>query len=256
MPEILEFEEYGDGIGAAWMVLREHSNRAPRDAPVPTCPDWTMADLVAHQGTVHRWAAANLRGTPMDEVDTEAMEAEGLAAVDQGEWFDEGAKALLQALVDAPDDLAATFFLVDAPPAKFAWARRQCHETSIHAVDAMSVSLGRAPLAAETWLSPRVAADGIDELLTGFVPRPHQKVRAEQPCTVVVEATDVGRAWTMTIGPDPVVTTRERVADPDTVLSGTATQLYLGLWNRGDEFAVTGADFLRLWRDRMTVRWA
>lgn len=255
MAEILEFEEYGDAIGAAWTVLREHSNRTGRDTPVATCPGWTMADLIAHQGTVHRWATASLRGTPVAEIDTEAIEAEGMAAPDQGEWLDAGAKDLLQALVDTPDEYDGWFFLEDAPPAKFAWARRQCHETSIHAVDAMSASLGRAPRAAETWLSPRVAADGIDELLTGFVPRPRQSVRSESPRTVVVEATGIDRAWTMTIGADPVVTTRTRAEHADSVLRGTAAQLYLGLWNRGDEVATEGAEFWPQWREQMTVVW-
>ena len=27
------------------------------DAKIPTCPAWTMRDLVHHQGEVHRWAA-------------------------------------------------------------------------------------------------------------------------------------------------------------------------------------------------------
>lgn len=251
----LEFDEYGDGIGAAWVVLREHSNRAGREAPVPTCPGWTVADLVAHQGTVHRWAAAHLRGVPGDEIDTEGFEREGLAATDQAEWLDAGAKDLLQALVDTPDDFDGWFFLHDAGPPKLAWARRQCHETSIHAVDAMSASFGRAPTAAETWLKPRLAADGVDELLTGFVPRSRSKVRSEEPTTVLVEATDIDRVWTMTISPDPVSTTRTRAERPDTVLRGTAAQLCLGLWNRGVEITCEGAPFLDSWREAMRVTW-
>jgi uncharacterized protein (TIGR03083 family) len=251
----LEFEEYGDAIGAAWTVLREHCTRNDREAPVPTCPGWTMADLVAHQGTVHRWAAAILRGTPRAEIDTAAFEAEGLGATDQAAWLDVGAKDLLQALVDAPAGEDAWFFLEDPPPGRLAWARRQCHETSIHAVDAMAATLGRAPLATETWLGPRVAADGVDELLTGFAPRPHQRLRAQQPLSVVVEATDADRAWTMTISPDPVVTTRTRAEHADTIVRGTAAQLYLALWNRGEEATVEGAAFWQSWREQMTVGW-
>jgi hypothetical protein len=44
--------------------------------------------------------------------------------------------------------------------------------------------------------------------------------------------------------------------EPDAVLTGTAAELYLGLWNRGDEIAVTGADgLLGLWRERVRVSW-
>lgn len=249
---MLTFDEYGDGIGNAWTVIREHANRSGPDAEVVTCPGWRMRDLVAHQGTVHRWATAAVRG---QRVDTESLEADGLAAADQLVWFDGGTKELLQALDDASDDLEVPFFLHDAPPAKLAWARRQCHETTIHAVDAMSASLGRAPYAAEAWFGTRHAVDGIDELLTGFVPRKHERLRSESPRTVLVETTDADAAWTMTISPDPVVTERGRSETPDTVLSGTAVQLYLGLWNRGREITGTGLDLLDEWRTTLRISW-
>ena len=86
-------------------------------------------------------------------------------------WFDDGATALLQAIVDAPDDLDALVFLKDAPPPRLFWARRQCHETTIHAVDALGARLGRPARADETWIRPAIALDGIDELLVGFVTR-------------------------------------------------------------------------------------
>jgi uncharacterized protein (TIGR03083 family) len=252
MPTLLSLDEHGDGIGDAWTVIREHANRAGLDAAVPTCAGWRVRDLVAHQGTVHRWAAATLRGR---EVDTVSVEQAGRAAVDQLGWLDEGARDLLQALADAPDDLDVSFFLLDAPPPRRAWARRQCHETTIHGVDAMSASLGRAPLAAETWIGPRLAADGLDELLCGFVPRPRQRLRSADPLRVLVETTDTGHAWTLEIGTDPVVTTPDRVGEPDAVLTGTAAQLYLGLWNRGDELTTTGRDVRDQWREQMRVVW-
>jgi uncharacterized protein (TIGR03083 family) len=252
MPTLLSLEEHGDGIGDAWTVIREHANRAGLDAEVFTCPDWRVRDLVAHQGTVHRWAAAMIRGL---QVDTEALEATGLAASDQLGWFDEGARDLLQALADAPDDLDVSFFLLDAPPPRRAWARRQCHETTIHGVDAMSASLRRPPRSADTWIRPRLAADGIDELLCGFVPRPRQRLRSADPLRLLVETSDTGHAWTLEIGEGPVVTTPDRVGDPDAVFTGTAAQLYLGLWNRGDEFTTTGRDVRDQWREQMRVVW-
>ncbi|MGH3411649.1 MAG: maleylpyruvate isomerase family mycothiol-dependent enzyme [Marmoricola sp.] len=252
-PAAFGFEEHGHGIGDAWTVMREHANRVGPDGEVVTCPGWRVRHLVAHQGTIHRWATAHIRGET--DVDTGELERQGMAAADQLAWLDAGARDLLQALRDAPDDLAAFFFLKNAPPPKFAWARRQCHETTIHAVDAMSASLGRPPRAAETWIRPRLAADGIDELLTGFVPRRHEQVRSPEPRTVVVQADDTGDAWTLAIGPDPVVTAREGASGADTVLTGTAAQLYLGLWNRGDEVVTSGSGFLDEWRRQMHVEW-
>ena len=86
----LTFDEHGDGIGNAWTVIREHANRSGPDARVVTCPEWRIRDLVAHQGMVHRWATAILRG---QQADSAALEAEGLAAVDQLELvLDDGAR--------------------------------------------------------------------------------------------------------------------------------------------------------------------
>jgi uncharacterized protein (TIGR03083 family) len=245
----LDFDELGEGIGNAWAVLRDNANRVGFEAPVPTCPGWTVRDLLAHQGMVHRWATAVIRGF---DLDTAAVEREGHEVPDLLDWLDEGAKNLLQALVDAPDDLDAGFFLEDAPSPKVAWARRQCHETTMHAVDARAAVLGRRPLAAETWIRPRLAVDGLDELLAGFLPRRSSRVRSEEPRTVVVETTDTDDAWTLAISQDPVVTTREREPNPDTVLRGGAVGLYLCLWNRGDEISCD-TDFLDDWRSSMTV---
>lgn len=255
---VLGFDELGEGIGDAWAVLRDNANRAGFDAAVPTCPGWTVRHLLAHQGMVHRWAAAVLRGI---DLDVEAVEHEGLVVDDPLDWLDDGAKDLLQALVDAPDDLDVRFFLRDAPPPKVAWARRQCHETTMHAVDARAAVLGRQPLASDTWIRPRLAVDGIDELLTGFLPRRSSRLRSATPRTVSVEATDTGDAWSLAISDDPVVATRLRPESPDTVLTGTAVQLYLGLWNRSneivcDESAESAGDFLAQWRRSVTVTWS
>src|SRR5207247_5173243 len=41
-------------------LLAAAADRTPLDTPVPTCPQWTMRDLVRHVGDVHRWAAAHV----------------------------------------------------------------------------------------------------------------------------------------------------------------------------------------------------
>ncbi len=259
MPMSLSFEQCGAGIGAAWTVLREHAARAGLGAEVPTCPGWVVRDLVAHQGMVHRWAAWVVRGD--EPGDTAAVEQEGRGSGDVLGWLDEGVTALLSALAFAPDDLGGPFFLKDAPAPKLAWARRQCHETTMHAVDAMSASLGRTPTGRETWVDAALAADGVDELLCGFVPRRREPLRSASPRTVVVEASDTGHSWTLQISEAPVVTTAYapgvRAPRPEgaTVLTGTAAQLYLGLWNRGDEIESSGPDLLADWRRHMAVSW-
>lgn len=255
---LLTFDELGDGIGGAATVLRANASACPPDRPVPTCPGWTVLDLVAHQGMVHRWATDHLRGRR--GVDAQAYESEGRASGDELGWFDAGATALLQALVDAPDDLDAPVFLQNAPAAKFFWARRQCHETTIHAVDAMAARLGRAPRAEETWINDRVALDGIDELLAGFVPRPRRwAVHTETATSLLVRPAGADVAWHVTFSPEaPAVTRRlsgtDRAPVAEHQIVGDPVGLYLGLWNRAEP-EEAGED-LRWWRDLMRVTWS
>ena len=97
--------------------LRDNAARAGLGAPVPTCPGWTVRDLVAHQGMVHRWASAVLAGQRGDGA--ELVEREGLESPDILAWLDDGARDLLAALAFAPADLDAWFFLKDAPAPRF-----------------------------------------------------------------------------------------------------------------------------------------
>jgi uncharacterized protein (TIGR03083 family) len=258
-------DEYGDGLGKAATVLRANAAAAGLDAPVPTCPDWTVRDLVAHQGMVHRWAGGHLRGEPVE--DPEAIEREGLGQADLLGWFDAGATALLQAIVDAPDDLEAPVFLREAPAPKVFWTRRQCHETTIHAVDAIGARLGRPARAEETWLRDELALDGIDELLRGFLTRRRQGVHSPEETRLLVRPVGVDVAWLVVVTPDePVATTRldltrRAVADADHELSGDPVELYLQLWNRGpapsDESTRPGEGWARAWwRGHVTVNWA
>jgi len=219
-------------------------------APVPTTPDWDVRRLVVHQGLVHRWATGTIAGAP---VDLEAVEAEGLGAGDPVAWLREGAATLEQAIREAPDDLEALVFLRDAPPPKRFWARRQCHETTIHAVDALSATLGRYPRAADTWIDTDLALDGIDELLTGFVPRPRTRLRSDDPMTIAVLPEDADQRWLVTISRQAPVTTRGLGdEEADVVLAGSAVALYLTLWNRSDE---VGDESLELWAESARVTW-
>jgi hypothetical protein len=50
---------------------------------------------------------------------------------------------------------------------------------------------------------------------------------------------------------------RELFDDPQATFSGTAAELYLGLWNRGSELLATGRPgVLEAWRDRQRIRWS
>ena len=239
MPTLLTTEQHLDGLTSAVRAFVAYAERAGFEAPVPTCPDWTVRDLVAHQGMVHRWAAALVRGERPTDDEVAAFEAAGRAAVDPLTWLGEGAEAVVLAVAAAPADLDALVFLDDAPPARAFWARRQCHETTVHAVDALAASLGRAPRPEEVWVEPELAGDGIDELLGGFLTRPRSRLRCDEDAILVVRPVDLPDWWEVSMGPRPAMTVRhtppdEPEDDPDWELSGGAVELYLRLWNRTD----------------------
>ncbi|RYP80989.1 maleylpyruvate isomerase family mycothiol-dependent enzyme [Nocardioides guangzhouensis] len=240
-----------EGVRTALVAFVRYADRAGLRAGVPTCPDWDVRALIAHQGMVHRWATAIVRG---ERLDPDAVEREGKASPDPVEWLRDGAIDLAQALTDAPEDLKVLRFLNDPPPARQFWARRQCHETTIHAVDALSAALGRYPVAADTWIDRAVALDGIDELLTGFVTRSVSRLRSEDPVSIAVRPTDSDHAWLVEVGREPAVTTRHRgPVSGDVLLEGPAVALYLTLWNRSDE--VVPDHGFDVWRDHAQVRW-
>ena len=220
------------------------------DAAIPTCPDWKMRDLVRHTGIVHRWATihvAEARTEPAEGVE-EAV-GDGPDDASLVEWFREGHAALVDALESAPPDLECWGFLPAPSPLAF-WARRQCHETGMHRADAESASGSISPFA------PAVASDGIDELLMCFITRRGGRLRSEASRTLGVHATDTNDDWLVRIG-DRVETTRGH-ADADCIVTGSASDLHLFLWNRLETKSVhvTGdATLLGLWRGSVTIRW-
>lgn len=249
------FDFWADGIAEAGVVLHANAVRAGLGAAVPTCPGWTVRDLLAHTGMVHRWATAVVAGEHPKQVDTEALERAGLDAPDVVDWVDVGLEDLLRTLDRAPEDLDAWFFLPGAASPRLGWSRRQCHETTMHAVDALAAALGRPPSGTEVWFGTDLAADGLDELLTGFLPRPRTAFRLPAPRRVLVRPSDTDQAWTVDLGPDGASVVRGEHGEPATVLHGTATQLYLGLWNRGAEVSEEGEPLLLQWAAGQRVSW-
>lgn len=238
----LDFEAYGEAIGNGATVIRDHAKRAGLDAPVVTCPEWQVRDLVAHVGMVHRWVAGLVRS---ERVDTDAVLVEGLAFEDPLQWLDDGMAGVLQALVDAPG----------SDPARMATARKMAHATTIHAVDAMSASLGRVPTSGEVWFRSVHAADGIDSVLSLGLTQPRSRVRSERPRSVAVVPDDLTEAWTVLISAAPAVVIPGVAAEATTTWSGSAVDLYLHLWNRGGRIQETGEPYRDEWRELSAVAW-
>lgn len=237
----LTLPQHLDGLRSALIAFTRYADRAGLRAPVPTTPDWTVRRLIAHQGMVHRWATTILRG---QRADPDRFQQEGQVALDPLEWLRDGAIDLAQAIHEAPDDLDALVHLADAPPAKRFWGRRQCHETTIHAVDALSAALGRYPKAADTWLTDELALDGIDELVAGFLPRERSRLRSEEPMTIAIRPDGGKVGWEVDVSATPPVTRRTPDPRGDVELAGSPVALYLTLWNRSDEIGAPA-----LWQD-------
>jgi uncharacterized protein (TIGR03083 family) len=222
------------------------------DAPVPTCPDWTVRDLVRHVGEVHAWArthVTDLRGERNDDVSTfRTWPADDDAALI--DWYRHGHAALVAALEKADPDADFFGFLPGWRGTRF-WARRQAHETTMHRVDAQSVT------GAVSATTPGFALDGIDELLHGFYARRPSRLVSDHPLEFVLRAPDAGRAWSVSIGADGVTATDGETQGWASV-SGNAFDLYLLLWNRREleGLEVQGDPAgLATWREKATVSW-
>jgi uncharacterized protein (TIGR03083 family) len=232
--------------------LADAAERAGLDTPVPSCPDWTVRDLVVHMATVHRWANANLR-----RASTEPMSEEENAAIAHP-WPDDAAELfaayrkghadLVETLRTGDPDLVAWSFLPAPSPRAF-WARRQAHETAIHRADAELAS------GAVTAYDAAFAADGLDEFLRGFASRPRRHKR-DSPMTVLIEPADDPAQWLLTLGPDGLQVVDD--GPPDSTVSGPASALYLWVWNRGDDQALSvkgDVSLLDMWRTSKGVVW-
>jgi uncharacterized protein (TIGR03083 family) len=250
----MEIAEHVAALRLQGELLAEAAGAVDLDTRVPSCPEWRVRDLVRHIGGVHRWAAthvAEARTGPLDAAEQERVMAPPDADGALIGWFREGHADLVRTLEAAPPDLRCWSFLPAPSPLAF-WARRQAHETAIHRADAQGPSGTITPFPAA------LAADGVDELLWGFASRRNGRLRADPPRSLHLHATDTGADWLVRIAPDRIDVSREP-ADADWSVRGSASDLYLLLWNRRgtDGLQVEGDPaLLDLWRASVSVRWS
>ena len=218
-------------------------------APVPTCPEWTARELTLHVGEVHRWARFMIENPGSRPPADIAGPAPGDAHL--ASWLAEGHIAVVQALEAANPDGAFYTFLADPPSPRTFWARRQAHETAMHRVDLQSANGQITPFTSQ------VAADGIDEMLTGFIPRKHMKLRSERPQTLLVAPHDCDERWLVSISANAAITARTGGA-ADCTLGGSAADILCALWNRptAGQLDVAGdGSVVALFTDSVQIRW-
>jgi uncharacterized protein (TIGR03083 family) len=220
---------------------------------VPTCPDWSAADLLWHLGEV-QWFWASIVAGRLQSPDS--LVSPDRPGSDRAlvQFFEEQASRLLVALTEADPTEQVHMWAPDKSVGYI--RRRQAHEALIHRLDA------ELAVAQPTPLDPALATDGVEEVLdVMYGGCPPWGTFMPSPVQVEVRAVDTGASWAVVLGrftgtdPDSGTAYDEddlslRAADPAltpaATISGTAEDLDAWLWHRRD------ASGLELAGDRAT----
>ncbi len=233
---------YPDAVGVD--VIREHSlalvdvaGRAALDTPVPTCPGWSIADLVWHLTEVQLFWAHVIGRRPAGPDSYEAPPRPDDTVVVAG--LDRATTCLVDRLTDLdPDEPAWSW--ADDHTVGFT-LRRQSHEAVVHHVDGCLAAGAPIPT-----ISPRLAADGIDEMIGVMLSGVPEWASFERRTGVIELRThDTDDSWTLAFGrmigtaPESGTVHDLDALDPvdepaDTVVEGSALDLHLWLCGRGD----------------------
>lgn len=221
--------------------------------PIPTCPEWTLNQLLRHVGRGHRWAAQIVadrldHGPDPRTIDGGKPPAELDDAI---AWLHAGAQRMIDAVAQVGADTPVWTFV--GPRPAWWWLRRRLHEVTVHRAD-VALALG-----IEYPLAPEVAADAISEWLelVAF----GQRYQAVRPLgddhTMHLHATDPGLGaageWTIRAGPDGITWSHEH-GKGSVALRGGAVELLLAIMQRlpveDTGIAMFGADAVwRHWLD-------
>jgi uncharacterized protein (TIGR03083 family) len=184
---------------------------------VPSCPDWSLGDLVFHLGSVQSFWAVNLLArditAPQRPDDSSADPSDDVLVP----WFRECTKALRSALREMGNDEPCWTWWGD-PRTSGAVGRHQVQEAAVHCWDAQLSAGDPKPVAAE------IALDGVSEFLE--LHKGEFDAAAEE--SVRLTATDSGGRWLVGDG-----------ARIGAEVSATTSQLLLLLHRRIGLSAVT-----------------
>jgi uncharacterized protein (TIGR03083 family) len=231
----METTRHLECLASDYARLREAAAAADPGAKVPTCPEWTVSDLVDHVAKVylHKVQCMRLGHHPEDWPPDLSAETP-LASLDRGYA-----------------DLAAEFATRPAGSAAYTWyqpdqtvgfwIRRMAQETVIHRVD--------AELAAGVQIAPipdDLAVDGVDEVLVAFLEYgvkgwPEEFADTLGGASSASIRLDAGAAsFLVRLAPGTLeVAPAEVEAPADATVSGDSASVLLWLWNRTAEDAVT-----------------
>ncbi|MGH8794672.1 MAG: maleylpyruvate isomerase family mycothiol-dependent enzyme [Stackebrandtia sp.] len=200
------------------------------DAVVPSCPDWTLGDLLEHVTHVydHKTQCMRLGKAPDPWPPEHPRQGELLTRL-------RGALGDLLAEFDSRDPSSPSYTWYEPDQTVGFWIRRMAQETVIHRVDAEQ--------AAGKPISPiddDLAVDGVDEVLAIMLSwgsrtwideaRPELEKTAGKPVAITAGS----RSWTVKPTSDGVELADGASPEAAAMISGAPSQVLLWLWRRAD----------------------
>jgi uncharacterized protein (TIGR03083 family) len=237
----VEHAAFVEAIRSDGAAFVDAARAAGVERAVRTCGDWTVGDLCAHVGRLHRWAASIVDRRPADPVDhwKQLPLPAGSALVD---FVAEGYVRLSDVLASAdPDEPCWSW--TDRHTVGF-WSRRQANELAVHAWDAQNAAGPAAPIERD------LAVDGIQELFDILPFRPGGPPTGNGE-TIHLHCTDGDGEWLIRLQADGLTVVNEH-AKGDVAARGSASDLLLMMWGRipVDQVEVFGdASLLERWSD-------
>jgi uncharacterized protein (TIGR03083 family) len=219
-------------LRAEGSTLRLAAGEAPLDAAVPSCPDWTVQDLVQHVAGVYRWVRSHTGRAVTTKPEPRATSHDGLPTGDAAlAWWDEEYAALVK-LLDALDpEVPAWNWAPQSKNVAF-WHRRMAHETAVHRWDAQMATGHAEPIEA------KLAADGVTEVLDSWLPAGRRREPGEWQGVLHLVATDAEQEWYVRLrGEGVALLDTDTVLDSDdhhtrTMAVGTASDIVLAMFGR------------------------
>ncbi|MGW5050916.1 maleylpyruvate isomerase N-terminal domain-containing protein [Actinokineospora sp. NPDC004072] len=234
----MDHAAYLDQIRLHRAALHAAAEEAGPDAPVPTCPGWTVRDLVTHVAGLQAWVELALPLPPDGPAPEPPRPPQGWA--DLLAWWAERAEGVTSGLAGTDPATRTWSFIPGFSPTAGWFARRQAHELAIHRIDAEHAAHGDVPT---LLFDPAFAADGIAELLDLVVLVPSGP--AGRDGTVLLHAADAGRAWLVALSATEPTRVDPSPGEPDALdadakVVGTADAVYRAVWGRPGHAVVSG----------------
>lgn len=219
----LDYESHRSALERECEVIIDSSAEALQ-LPVPTCPDWSLADLVGHLAEVFSFWSTQLE-VASPEAPTEPVSPGAPAGVDVVEWLGAASARLLSALaVRDPEDPCWNWSGAELTAD---WVcRRMALEAAVHRYD-VEISIGLpTPIARD------LAIDGIDEWIgVHLVTEVPEAPGVSLGGVLCLACADADAAWTVEVTAGRL-RWRDGRGPADAVLVGPASDLYLYCWNR------------------------